>query len=407
MNFRSEHWPTILLACVPLLTTALPVRPSSAQEVEPPPCTIVGTARGDRLIGTPGDDVICGLGGNDLILGNGGNDIIDGGPGQDTIRGGAGDDVLHGGDGSDILHGDGGRDLLLGEDGRDALNGGRQGDQFIGGDGGDRITAGTSGDTCAEDGSDRVNGDCGSDTTGPVISDIEYEPVVNAGSNLVVRWRVADVSGVYEPVDPGPTFVRFGGASGWGTWCGFTVAGTRVSGDSFDGVYEYSCPLPANTVNGEYNLYIGALDRFGNSTFTDNDLVFTIAGGAEDDDVPVVEDLTVIADALVPGADVTLRWRATDATGVLYVIPWAMGPNGFFVDLRENRQLPWLSYGLPTLVEGDAQDGIYEVTLQLSGDAIPGTYRLYLSLIDVLGNRNIAESNELGGPPFGSFEVAP
>ncbi len=406
MNFRSEHWPTVLLACVPLLTTALSVRPSSAQEVEPPACTIVGTARGDRLIGTPGDDVICGLGGNDLILGNGGDDIIDGGPGQDTIRGGAGDDVLHGGEGNDILQGDGGRDLLLGEEGRDALNGGRQADQFIGGDGGDRITAGTAGDTCAEDDSDRVGGACASDTTPPLIADVDFPTEISSGSTLTVRWRVTDPSGVYEADGSPGTWMRLGGASGWVRWCDFTLAGTRVSGDSFDGVYETSCNIPADAVNGAYSLFFGASDPFGNASFTDGGEVFTVAGGSDDTDVPDVEGLSVTADAWVPGATVTLRWRASDATGVQYVIPWAIGPNGFFVDTSDPSRPLWLSLGVPTLVEGDAQDGLYEVALQLSANAVPGTYTLWLSLGDVLGNRTISDrAND--GRPFGSFDVLP
>jgi hypothetical protein len=46
-------------------------------------CTIVGTAKRDRLVGTRKRDVICGLGGNDRILGRGRNDLILAGAGSD------------------------------------------------------------------------------------------------------------------------------------------------------------------------------------------------------------------------------------------------------------------------------------------------------------------------------------
>jgi Ca2+-binding RTX toxin-like protein len=66
-------------------------------------CTIVGTARADRLRGTSKKDVICGLGGNDRIQGRSGADVIVGGPGNDTINGNRGRDRLYGNGGNDRL----------------------------------------------------------------------------------------------------------------------------------------------------------------------------------------------------------------------------------------------------------------------------------------------------------------
>ena len=64
-------------------------------------CTIVGTARNDRIKGTKGNDVICGLGGNDRISGNGGNDVIDTANGNDLASGNTGKDTLIGVRGKD------------------------------------------------------------------------------------------------------------------------------------------------------------------------------------------------------------------------------------------------------------------------------------------------------------------
>jgi len=53
-----------------------------------------------------------------------------------------------------------------------------------------------------------------------------------------------------------------------------------------------------------------------------------------------------------------------------------------------------------------SDDEVYEVSLQLSANALPGTYTLWLSLGDVLGNRTISDRAS-DGRPFGSFEVLP
>jgi Ca2+-binding RTX toxin-like protein len=75
-------------------------------------CTIVGTARSDRLRGTSKKDVICGLGGNDRIQARGGNDVVVGGPGRDTLNGNKGRDRLYGNGGNDKLVS---RDRKIGE----------------------------------------------------------------------------------------------------------------------------------------------------------------------------------------------------------------------------------------------------------------------------------------------------
>jgi uncharacterized repeat protein (TIGR01451 family) len=164
-------------------------------------CTLIGTARADRLVGTPGADVLCGLGGNDVLAGLDGDDVLYGGSGKDTLRGGSGDDklvgesgkdtvdfsgaqrsvranlvrgravgegadrlngverltgsrygdvlrgsgaanVLTGGRGIDKLYGRGGRDRLLGGAGADYLSGGRGRDRLSGGSGRDRCLSG-------------------------------------------------------------------------------------------------------------------------------------------------------------------------------------------------------------------------------------------------------------------------
>ena len=86
-------------------------------------CTVIGTARADRIIGTTGNDVICGLGGNDVIAGGGGIDIIDGANGNDRLTGGSGGDKLIGLRGKDKLNGNTGNDRVGGGAGKDVIRG--------------------------------------------------------------------------------------------------------------------------------------------------------------------------------------------------------------------------------------------------------------------------------------------
>jgi Ca2+-binding RTX toxin-like protein len=113
-------------------------------------CTVIGTARADRIIGTSGNDVICGLGGNDVIAGGGGIDIIDGANGNDRLTGGSGRDKLIGLRGNDRLNGNAGNDRVGGGAGKDVIRGAagkdrlsardRRRDVVDGGKGRDRAT---------------------------------------------------------------------------------------------------------------------------------------------------------------------------------------------------------------------------------------------------------------------------
>ena len=375
---------------------------SVAAAVVSEPCTIVGTDGPDRLVGTPGHDVICGLGGNDVLSGEGGDDVLVGGDGNDTIAGGGGDDVLIGGEGRDRLRGGTGVDVLMGEEGRDSLLGGPEEDHLLGGVGRDAIAAGITGDTCAGDPADRVTGTCFDDTTPPEIGEVDVPAQFSAGSTLVFTWQVSDLSGVYDIAEGQPATTAFvGGPSGWVRFCTFGLAGKRIAGDEKFGLYEASCDVPASTPNGTYSIFVGASDLYGNQAFS-NGTTFEIVGGSTDVTVPSVTGLRTDASTYAPGASVTFTFRATDETGVAYVVPWAFGPNGRLVD---DAGRLWLDYAVADLVSGDAKDGSYSVTLKLSDTAASGTYVLWFSIGDVLDNRTYTPTG-LDGTAFGTFDVA-
>jgi len=350
---------------------------------------LIGGADNDQLSGEVGRDTLNGGLGNDQLIGGIENDELRGETGSDTLIGGSGNDVLIGGADNDQLSGELGRDMLMGDSGNDALVGGAQGDSFAGGTGTDTIDAGTAGDTCATDAADVIRGACQNDLTGPVISEVAVVPVVNAGTVLAFSWRVSDSSGLHISDAYTPTtWVKIGGANGWIGWCGVPIYARQVSGDMNTGVFYTNCLIPEIAVNGEYTFWLDALDIFGNHPSAETSGTFTVTSGTSDNTPPVLSDVTVSAPTFAAGDAITIEWNATDESGVSGSIPWAFGPNGFLVNLASGQL--WLEYGLGTLISGTEFDGRYRITLQLSASAIPGTYSLWFSTNDVLGNHSYA-----------------
>jgi hypothetical protein len=394
---RRSAFNAVLALAVASLTLAGTANGAAATpaETDDGACTITGTSGPDRLVGTPGDDVICGLGGNDVLVGGGGNDTLIGGPGNDDIRGNIG---------RDVLSGDGGRDSVHGGPGADAMSGGT---------GRDRLVAGTRGDACAED-AETVVGSCRIDRDGPTFEDITVPATVTAGETLVVTWRVTDPSGVgspsSDPTTSAGSWIYLTGAPGWVLWCGFQVPVTVTGTTPTSAEFRAECLVPATAPNGEYGVRFNAIDSLFNSAlfsdgrFTDDvTRTFMVTGGSDDASAPVVSEMTVTDSEVTPGGTVTIRWRATDESGVAYVVPWAFGPNGFLVDLATGEL--WMSSGEPTRISGDAQDGIYEVTVDISERAPAGLYTLWASAGDTIGNREFFTVDQGPDGAWGTFTI--
>ena len=370
-----------------VLTIGLTFAVSSASASTPPDCTITGTPGKDVLRGTLAADVICGLGGNDTIFAGGGSDEVYGGPGADRISGGGGDDSVEGGPGRDSIGGNAGNDFLDGGISPDQLTGGPGDDALNGGSGADGINPGTGFNTCAPDPADRVAGQCEIDTTGPSVTWLDVPSTVEAGSTLTATFSVEDPSGI----TPGSATVGIGGSPGWITsWCGFRIDAELVSGTETDGVWSVSCDVPENAVSDPYSLWAGAQDNFGNSTLADW-VEFVVVGGSDDNQAPVVSEVSIPA-SIEPGETATITWRTSDPSGVSGVYPWAYLPGP-----------PWgVLYGpgieAPVMTSGDATDGTYSQTFTLPADSPSGTYAVYISVRDELGNKTYQQ--------YGSFKVA-
>lgn len=218
------------------------------------------------------------------------------------------------------------------------------------------------------------------DGSRPVISAVQVPPSVAAGSTATFRWRVVDPDGVSS------TGITVGWASGIFTQCGFGQSARLESGTLSDGVWVYSCRIPENAVSTTYSVTVDAQDAFANwSSASGPD--FVITGGSADSSPPTLESVEVVGVARV-GQVLTVRWTLTDTSGIAGAVMWVAGPSGGFTDLTTG-----LRYALYDTMEitrqcsGDTCE--YTQTVQLSPDAPAGTYALWSSATDTLGNKTL------------------
>jgi hypothetical protein len=215
------------------------------------------------------------------------------------------------------------------------------------------------------------------------ITNVRVPAEVQAGTPLVIRFRMTDPSGYQAPV----AFV--GGPSGWvSNWCGFGVAAIRVSGDQRDGEYEISCLVPANAPSAGYIVRIGCECTFPD-TSEDSLFVypFDLVGGSSDVRVPVIASSRINwFGEVAAGSTFSVSTYATDESGIAYVVAWVDGPNG---RTTNDAGQPWASdMGLDTIARnGGVGWEQFVQTITLRADATPGRYRLWFSVGDSIGNR--------------------
>ncbi|MFM7679419.1 MAG: calcium-binding protein [Roseiflexaceae bacterium] len=385
-----------------------PPRPTVAKPI--PACTIRGTARNDVLRGTAGNDVICGLAGNDIIYGNGGNDtilagdgndVVDAGVGNDRVDGGNGTDRIIGGNGYDTLNGDAGNDTLDGGAGDDTLNGNAGSDQLNAGDGDDALTGGSDRDRlqpgrgdnrCAPDNADTMVGRCSVDRNPPVFAPMALTRSVTAGETAVFEWMVEDES----PIDVSWMFI--GGAPGWITeWCGFAILATPIASVSSSSAissttFQVECAIPANAVNGEYSVEIHALDVFGNYA-TPQRIVLMVGNGAADANPPTYSNLSASVPVVNRGEDLAITWRVDDETGISGAYAW-VAYNGY--GFADHPNGAYQVYEYPVSVGIPSASGVamqYTQSIRWNAHAPAGTYTVWLSLRDTLGNRDFVQTS--------------
>ena len=215
------------------------------------------------------------------------------------------------------------------------------------------------------------------------ITNVRVPAEVQAGTALVIRFRMTDPSGYQAPV----AFI--GGPSGWvSNWCGFGVAATRVDGDQRDGEYEISCLVPTSAPSAGYIVQIGCECTFPESSGESWSVryPFDLVGGSSDVSAPVIATLINWFGEVAAGSTFSVSTYATDESGIAYVVAWVDGPNG---RTTNDAGQPWASdMGLDTIARnGGVGWEQFVQTITLRADATPGRYRLWFSVGDSIGNR--------------------
>jgi hypothetical protein len=386
----------VIAALVTLFVTSFP---NASYSLSLPYCSISGTAASDRITGTPGDDFICAGAGNDVINGLGGNDTIYGGPGSDRILGGsgkdtiygeAGHDTIEGGDGEDKLSGDVGKDKITGGNGIDLLQGGAEADSISagngadlidGGKGKDTITTGAGNDLCNADSADVRLDACSLDSKGPKFGPIPMVVrQIQAGTLAVFTVTVSDVATVQA------VYGSIGGKPGWVTeWCGFRIPTELQSGTERSGTYKLSCTVPANAVNDNYKLLVGAVDMMGHTA--EQIIAFEVVGGSNDNLRPIVTKLDLPV-SVAPGENFVVRVEATDESVVAGIYVWFMLEGGGFSN----------EYGIhakgsePRAISITPTDAVFEQDYLFGDNAPEGKYNVWISVRDGVGNREFFEA---------------
>jgi hypothetical protein len=217
------------------------------------------------------------------------------------------------------------------------------------------------------------------------ITNVRVPAEVQAGTTLVIRFRMTDTSGYQAPV----AFI--GGPSGWvSNWCGFGVAATRIGGNQSDGEYEISCLVPTSAPSAGYIVQIGCECTFPESSGEPWSVryPFDLVGGSSDSSAPeILKSAIVEAGAIRSGGTFSARTLATDESGIAYVVAWVDGPNG---RITNDAGQPWAAeMGLDRISREPGANGseVFTQTITLRADAAPGRYRLWFSVGDSIGNR--------------------
>ena len=219
----------------------------------------------------------------------------------------------------------------------------------------------------------------------PVITDVEVPSLVTAGTSVTFRWRAIDADSVSS------TGIVVGWASGIYTPCGFGQLARLESGTAADGTWAYTCLIPANAVSTEYSVEVNAQDTFGNWS-SSSGFGFTVVGGSSDADAPAYSDVTVVG-SVRTGDVLTTTWTLSDASGIDNAVMWVAGPTGMFTN--PDTGLRYALYETLVVTSQCSPSGdtcSFTQTVQLDPAGVPGTYALWLSATDTLGNKVLEQA---------------
>jgi len=286
---------------------------------------------------------------------NSGNDSAASGLGVEEIFGGSADTSINGGGSDESVGSDLPSDTLTSDPG-----------------------------PCAGDATEVRSDVCRTDSDGPVIAFLDNTTTeVQAGETAVFRWTVADADGA------GESWASIGGPPGWITeWCGFAEPGKVVGGTAFETVFELQCPIPSSAPSQTYTIFIGAVDVFGNPGSETAQRDFIVIGGSSDTSAPELTGIRAPG-SVTPGVPFTIELDVTDESDVVGVQVWLLG--GTFAGPEGSYTL-FPSSALAPLTAGSSTAGTYQQEVTAAPYAPPGTYNVWVSLRDSVGNRHFIDS---------------
>ena len=156
-----------------------------------------------------------------------------------------------------------------------------------------------------------------------------------------------------------------------------------------------SCQVPAGQSDSTYQVYLWTTDlptEVG---------AFTVVGGSDVTVPPTITDLTTTP-TVAPGGQVTLSWRASDASGVTDSRAYVLAPSPPCCTERVFGFLAADYSAAVTRQSGTAADGVYSQTITLAPDAPEGTYTAWIAASDGAGLHGF---DEIGGGADGSEPV--
>jgi hypothetical protein len=240
-------------------------------------------------------------------------------------------------------------------------------------------------------------------TTNPLdISNLSYTPTVidtsNGSQTVSVSIRVTDVI-----TDVTSVAVRFRSATGNQFVSVNMNSQNRISGDSRDGVYQKEAVFPQYSKSGDWHIYeINAYDSSNYRHFYSPDLAarsfpteLQVISINEDVTAPEIVDFSFTpssVDTNNGSQNVTVTVRAKDLQSGLRNL-----------DVSFYRQGEDYLYGVSmNRISGDSKDGIYQGVLVFTQYPPSGTYRVFVSASDTLGNSKYINSEDIAKLGFPS-----
>jgi hypothetical protein len=219
---------------------------------------------------------------------------------------------------------------------------------------------------------------------GPRITDVTVPAVVQAGSSLTFRWRVA------APARVSATGVRVGWASGIFSSCGFGDTGTLENGTTRDGEWSYTCWIPSNAVSTVYSVSIWVSDLLG-VTSDISETTFVVEGGSDDSSAPLYTNVSV-ENNVSPGGTVVINWTLADQSGIEGAVMWVAGPTGFYNLASEKSYANYATLEITRDCNSAGDKCELTQSVQIDPTSPAGVYTLWVSATDKLGNKVLEPS---------------